>query len=309
MLLPSISLEEADFFLDQAIGQVEKMILPSLKQMEKDCHIKFIKPTNSQNKAHRNEFSFDKVDIGNNVTITGSYDAIYENQNSNAVIVDFKTGKDLDKYYKFSNVLGHEGLQLPFYVFAFPYVKEQKQYANELKQYKKVGGAYVCYALPPDGLIIKKNIMKGFSLSETPLDARDVRQKWVKEDMLLLVGKDMREKPENYKNILDKWIKIGDLKPTDLGYKPDGFFLKDDGKLDFSSKGKLIVNIAGLMVMKSTDSLRNGVKLENGNISYFPNMPSFVKVGSTLKDIQEDDIADLTFQKDEDVKNEIVVVD
>lgn len=306
--LGSISLEEADFFLDQAIGQAEKMILPYLKQMEKDCHIKFVKPINPQNKAHIHEFSFDKVDIGNNVTITGSYDAIYENQNNNAIIVDFKTGKDLDKYYKFSNVLGHEGLQLPFYVFAFPYVKKQKQYKNELKQYKKVDGAYVCYALPPDGLIIKKNIMKGFRLSDTPLDSRDVKQKWVKEDMLLLVGKDKKEKLENYQNILDKWIKIGDLKPTELGYKPDGFFLKDDGKLDFSSREKLIVNIAGLMVIKSTDSLKNGVKLENENISYFPNMPAFVKVGSTLKDIQEDDITDLTFQKDEDVKNGIVVV-
>lgn len=132
---------QVGFFLEEAVDNCKKYVLPVMEDFEKQAHLTLLKP-----KGGKEEFSFQYALESLNAVIKGSYDAVFAHYDKEGVfqgylVGDYKTGRDNSTYVDlFYGLLGRK-LQLPLYCYVFENDEGLQQVLEEKKA--RLLGSYI----------------------------------------------------------------------------------------------------------------------------------------------------------------------
>ncbi len=252
---------EVRYFLEKAYKQFKSLVLPDLKQAEKDEGFTLIKP-----KGDRDEFG-ETVPLGNGLKLTVKYDAVYRVGTSDSLIVDFKTASKADSYVSLLHALVGRTLQLPLYVFAFPYIKDKEP---QLKDLADPIGAFIVLIQSHDGLRINKKIFTGFRAQPGAFASGEKDPNFVFKDTIN--EKTNSDKVKKGNEALAAFKKQADSMAEGLdltGFDISGFG-GDVSKMFGSSLGERMVAMAGLTLFSCYRYLREGRLKTKTGVRWFP---------------------------------------
>lgn len=301
--LDGICPQETLYFLKKAYENAKAFVYPRIYgDLKTNVDMSLVKPqgvsgTFNKPGSETDEFGFG-FEILPGVQAKGSYDAIFKVGEDEGLIVDFKTGSNLNVYFSPFNALNGRTLQLPLYLLFF---KGAKQGREELKGIQKILGAFVCQAIDWKWKDIEKDLMIGFQVDGRALGTESNNLLTRKDDISQYRG----QSKSQWKGVLGQFVRFyqevfahNDISALDGLYDQEPY-------LNADSMSDLLLKIAKLAILNSTWFVRNGRLSDGkGNVIWFPVFPAMIKgFNSRWTGVGIDTFDDISFARPEQSHN------